>query len=51
VLPLSKGDLPAVKLDDNLARAVVVDLLELANVACKENIVSNVAEDLRRLVT
>jgi len=28
-------DLPAVELDDDLAVAVVVDLLELANVACK----------------
>ena len=27
-------DLPAVKLDDDLAVAVVVDLLELADVAC-----------------
>ena len=29
-----KGALPAIELDDNLARAVVVYFLELANVAC-----------------
>jgi hypothetical protein len=31
------GLLPAVQLDDNLAGAVVIDLLELANVAFKNN--------------
>lgn len=36
----SQGDLPAVQLNDNLARSVVIDLLELANVACREYIVS-----------
>ena len=34
---------PAVQLDDDLAVAVVVDLLELADVACKKIKVSYVA--------
>lgn len=39
-------DLPAVKLDDDLAVAVVVDLLELADVACNRCVsASNVAKD------
>jgi len=35
VLRFNVGLLPAVQLDDNLARAVVIDLLELANVTLK----------------
>ena len=35
----------AVQLNDDLAGSVVVDLLELANVACKRILVSNVAKD------
>lgn len=30
------GYIPAVKLDNDLAGAVVIDLLELADVACKK---------------
>ena len=35
-----RGNIPAVQLNDNLARAVVVDLLELANVAWKMSILA-----------
>jgi len=38
-------NLPAVELDHNLAVAVVVDLLELANVTCEEKSCQYVAID------
>ncbi len=40
------GDVPAVELDDDFARAVVVDFFEFANVACEKSKVSDVARRL-----
>jgi hypothetical protein len=39
------GYTPAVELDDDLAVAVVVDLLKLANVACGDGI-SNMSREI-----
>lgn len=41
-----KRYVPAVQLDDDLAGTVVIDLLELANVACKKKM-SACCEDLK----
>lgn len=39
------GDVPAVELNDDLARAMVIDFLELANVTWRKGSVSTVAID------
>lgn len=44
--PNVKGYVPAVQLDDDLAGTVVIDLLELANVACEKKM-SACCEDLK----
>ena len=43
-----KGYIPAVQLDDDLAVAVVIDLLELANVACDMHCQHVMSEKIKR---